>query len=57
MTILKVFKRSLVITNWLVIFSVLNLFYFMVGSNVRLDWTVVGYIFYCKVFFIAIFNN
>ena len=46
----KVFKRSLVITNWLVIFLFLTCFILWLAPNVRLDWTVVGYIFYRKVF-------
>ena len=50
MTILKYLKRSLVITNWLVIFLFLTCFILWLAPNVRLDWTVVGYIFYCKVF-------
>ena len=38
----------------MVIFLFLTCFILWLAPNVRLDWTVVGYIFYCKVFFIAI---
>ncbi len=59
MTILKYLKdRRLLLIGWL-FFSVLNLFLFLwLAPNVRLDWTVVGYIFLLQsVFYRYFFNN
>ena len=50
MTILKYLKdRWLLLIGWL-FFLFLTCFILWLAPNVRLDWTVVGYIFYCKVF-------
>ena len=55
MTILKYLKdRWLLLIGWL-FFLFLTCFILWLAPNVRLDWTVVGYIFLLQSVFLSLF--
>ena len=55
MTILKYLKdRWLLLIGWL-FFLFLTCFILLLAPNVRLDWTVVGYIFLLQSVFLSLF--